>query len=246
MNIIDGPFAGLDVGGGSQGGGLNFSQPIYSSTEWLALLNLGVNASASATNQAGVPVTDNFTLKPTAGFTFNYYRPKLALSFAPAYSYGRTELRVTDGLEQVHLFHGSLSATAVLPASFVLQGYGSWQVASQLLVPGDQLFQIGGPTSIRGYDANAAAGGSGYFVNLELHRGFSGAFGEVDLFAFLDHGMVFSTSPAQVSLTALGLGASYSYNGRLTLELTAGVPVGTRLPGQPDFAVFGRVIGRIF
>ncbi|MBX3530643.1 MAG: ShlB/FhaC/HecB family hemolysin secretion/activation protein [Rhizobiaceae bacterium] len=246
MRIIDGPFAGLDVGGGSQGGGANFAQPVFSNSDWLMLLNLGVNASTSATNQGGVPVTDNFTFKPSAGFTLNYYHPKLAVSFAPAYSYARTDMRVTGGLEQVHLFHGSLSATAVLPGELVLQGYGAWQVASQLLVPGDQLFQIGGPTSIRGYDANAAAGGSGYFANLELHKGFSGAFGDIDLFTFVDHGMVFSTSPAQVSLTAVGLGASYSYNGRITLEVTAGAPVGTRLPGQPDFAVFGRVIGRVF
>jgi hemolysin activation/secretion protein len=246
MRIIDGPFAGLDVTGSSQTGGFNYAQPVFSTTEWLMLLNLGASAGTSRTDQAGVPVTDNFTAQPTAGFTLNYYGPKLAVSFAPSYTYARTNLHTTGGLAQVHLFEGTLAGTAVLPGDLVLQGYGAWQVASQLLVPGDQLFQIGGPTSVRGFDANAAAGGSGYFANLELHKGFSGAFGDVDIFAFVDHGMVFSTSPAQVSLTAAGLGASYSYNGRITLELTAGVPIGARLPGQPDYSIYWRIIGRVF
>ncbi len=246
MRIVDGPFAVLGVSGGSQGGGVNFVQPIVSNTDWLVLLNLGTSVTASKTTQGGVPVTDDFTVRPSAGLTVNYYRPKLAVSFAPSLSVARTDLRAVGNFQQTTVFDGTLSATGVLPRGLVFQGYGAWQVASQLLVPGSQLFQIGGPTSVRGYDANAAAGGSGYYANLELHKGFAGAFGDLDLFAFVDHGTVYSTSPAAVSLTAAGFGASYSYNGRLTLELTAGFPVGTRLPGQPDYTIFGRLIGRVF
>lgn len=246
MRIIDGAFVDLGVAGHSHGGGVNLVQPVVSSANWLALVNLGANVNRSITRQGGVTVTDNITLKPSAGVSFNYYGPKLAVSFAPSYALGRTALGVTGNTELVHFFNGNAALTGLLPGDFVVRGFGAWQVASKPLVTGDQLFQIGGPTTVRGYEGNAAAGGSGYYANLELHRSFSGAFGEIDLFAFVDHGAVFSTSPARVSLTAVGLGASYSYRDRITLELTGGVPVGERLPGQPDFAIFGRIIGRLF
>jgi hemolysin activation/secretion protein len=79
-----------------------------------------------------------------------------------------------------------------------------------------------------------------------LHRSFSGDFGNIDLFSFFDQGSVYSTSPAKVSLTGIGLGASYSFNDRITLELTGGIPIGDSMPDDPDYTIFGRIIGRVF
>ncbi|WP_179145254.1 ShlB/FhaC/HecB family hemolysin secretion/activation protein [Rhizobium sp. RU36D] len=246
IKIIDGPFADLDVTGSSQGGGLNYAQPIYSDANWLLLANLGATINRSITRQGNLEVTDNITRKPTAGVTINYYGTDIAVSVSPSYAFSTTDLLVTGGSEQAHFFNGSASLTGALPQEFVLQAFGSWQVASTKLVTGDQLFQIGGPTTIRGYDGGAAAGGSGYYANIELHKSFSGDFGSLDLFSFVDHGSVYSTSPAKVSLTGIGVGAGWTINDRVTLEVTGAIPVGQQLPGAPDYTIFGRIIGKVF
>lgn len=170
----------------------------------------------------------------------------VAVSFSPGYAFGATDLLVTDGEAQAHFFTGTASLTAVLPQDLVLQGFGAWQVASAKVVTGDQLFQIGGPTTIRGYDGGAAAGASGYYADIELHKSFTGDFGGLDLFSFIAHGAAYSTSPARVSLTAIGLGAAWTIEDRVTLELTAGLPIGERLPDGPAYTIFGRIIGKVF
>lgn len=246
IRIIDGPFAPLGVTGQSQGGGISLAQPVFGNSNWLTLLNLGGTVSHSSTVQSGITVTDNLTWKGTAGFTVGYYGSRFAFSVTPYYAYAHTDIRATGAAADVHFFGGSASLTAVLPGDFVLQGEGSWQFGSQLLVTGDQLFQIGGPTTIRGYDPNAAAGGSGYYGSLELHKNLSAFVEGLDLFAFVDHGAVYSTAPARVGLTSVGAGFTYSFKDRVSLEVTGGFPVGERLPGHPDFALFGRLIVKAF
>ena len=246
IRIVDGPFEPLDVKGGSQGGGINFVQPLYGDATWLLLANAGGTVTNSVTTQSGLELTNNLTWKGTAGVTLGYYGSRVAFSVSPYYAYAHTDMRVVGDSEQVHFFAGSASLTAILPGELVLKGNGSWQVASQLLVTGDQLFQIGGPTTIRGYDSGAVSGGTGYYGSLELHRDLSPVMEGLDVFGFVDHGAVFSTAPRQVSLTALGAGLTYTYRNRVTFELTAGIPVGDKLPGQPELAVFGRIIVKAF
>ncbi|CDZ30426.1 ShlB/FhaC/HecB family hemolysin secretion/activation protein [Neorhizobium galegae] len=182
-------FKGLDVTGGSRSAGINFIQPVYSDGTWLAMLNLGGTLSHSTTKQSGIAFTDNRTLKPLIGATFNYYGQDFSASFAPSYPYGRTDIKVTEALDEAEFFNGTASFSAVLPQDFALQGFGAWQVSSKPLVTGDQLFQIGGATTVRGY-GNSVGGGSGYYANLELHKSFNGDFGVVDVFTFVDNGAV--------------------------------------------------------
>lgn len=189
IEIVDGAFKGLDVTGGSRSAGINFIQPVYSDGTWLAMLNLGGTLSHSTTKQSGIAFTDNRTLKPLIGATFNYYGQDFSASFAPSYPYGRTDIKVTEALDEAEFFNGTASFSAVLPEDFALQGFGAWQVSSKPLVTGDQLFQIGGATTVRGY-GNSVGGGSGYYANLELHKSFNGDFGMVDVFTFVDNGAV--------------------------------------------------------
>jgi hemolysin activation/secretion protein len=245
IRIIDGAFSVLNVTGSSQGGGINLAQPVFASGPWLGIVNVGGTVTNSITLQGGIAVTDNLTWKGSAGVTLNYYGERLAFSVSPYYARSHTDLRTVGTTQDVHFFAGSASLTALLPGDLVLQGSGSWQVASQLLVTGDQLFQIGGPSTIRGYDPDAAAGGSGYYASLELHRGVDAIEG-LDLFTFVDFGQVFSTSPARTSLAGAGAGFSYTFRERATLEVSLAGPIGQRLPGQPDFTVFGRFIVKAF
>ncbi len=246
IRVIDGAFTALDINGETRAGGISVAQPIYAAGPWLGLFNLGGTLTRSMTRAGDVPITDNITRKGTAGVTVNYYGERLAFSISPYYAYSHTDLKVTGAAQQVHFFGGSASLTAVLPAELLLQGTGSWQYSSEALVTGDQLFQIGGATTVRGYDSGAAAGGSGYYVSLEVHKDMSQVLSGLDLFTFIDHGQVFSTSPAQTTLTGIGAGFSYSFLDRANLEVTVAAPVARPLPGQPEFTVFGRLVVKAF
>ena len=51
---------------------------------------------------------------------------------------------------------------------------------------------------------------------------------------------------ARASLTGIGLGVASTIEDRVTLELTAGRPIGERLPDGPAYTIFGRIIGKVF
>jgi hemolysin activation/secretion protein len=102
------------------------------------------------------------------------------------------------------------TAAARLPANFSLSFLSNWQYSPAKLLPGDQIFSIGGPTTVRGYPTNAVAGHSGYFLNVELHYDWSALVRGLDAYIFSDWGAVYSTAPAVVELNSVGVGASYT------------------------------------
>lgn len=246
IHVIQGPFRGLDIKGQSQTGTVSIAQPVYGDANWLVLLNGAGAFSSSVTKQDTVRVTDNLTSKGTVGFTAGYYGDGYTVSVSPTVSYAHSNLAVTDRNLDYYLYGGSASAAVQLPAQFYFQAIGSWQVASKSLLPGDQLFQIGGPTTIRGYPSNAVAGGTGYYGNFELHRSMTEIVPGLDLFSFLDHGSVYSTFPKRTTLTSAGVGASFSYDGRITAELSAGFPLTKAITAQGGYELYGRLIIRVF
>jgi hemolysin activation/secretion protein len=131
-----------------------------------------------------------------------------------------------------------------LPAQFSAAALGSWQYAWEKLLPGDQLFSVGGPTTVRGYPTNAAAGDSGYYFNFELHRNMSDMIKGLDLFAFIDSGSVYSTFPAITQLDSAGAGLSWTPYTALTFEGSVGVPWRTVIADQSHYQFYGRIIFR--
>ena len=125
----------------------------------------------------------------------------------------------------------------------------SWQytpkkyTADQSL-PGDQLFSVGGPTTVRGYPTNAAAGDSGYYFNAEFHRDMSAIVKGLDLFAFTDSGSVYSGAPAITQLDSAGVGASWSPIPALTFEGSVAFPWRVVIADQPRQQFYGRVTFR--
>jgi hemolysin activation/secretion protein len=128
-----------------------------------------------------------------------------------------------------------------LPAQFSAVMLGSWQYTWEKLLPGDQLFSVGGPTTVRGYPTNAASGDSGYYYNLELHRNMSDVIKGLDLYAFIDSGAVFSTFPSVTQLDAAGVGLSWTPYAPITFEASVGVPWRTVIVGQARSEFYGRV-----
>ena len=119
---------------------------------------------------------------------------------------------------------------------------GSAQGTGEHLLPGDQVFFIGGPTTVRGYPTQAVTGDSGFYDNVELHRDWSNLVKGLDTYIFSDSGSVFSTAPSQINLVSAGAGASWSPFAWVTLEASLGVPLLAVVPGEPHYQAYGRVI----
>jgi hemolysin activation/secretion protein len=107
------------------------------------------------------------------------------------------------------------------------------------LLPGNLLFQIGGPTTVRGYPSDGIAGDSGYYASLELYKRLGADGSGPDGFAFLDFGQVFSTFPKQTTLVSAGVGLNYRFNDNINGSLTLAAPMRQAVTNQSEFVLTG-------
>lgn len=128
-----------------------------------------------------------------------------------------------------------------------------WRLRARLLgqwtdrnLDSSQQFALGGPTGVRGYPANEAAGDSGALIQLELHRALPwDAAGKLGGFAFIDHGSVrqhhaawglvslSGSAPNRYALSAAGLGLAWSAGRGFSADLSLAQPLGSN-PGGMD------------
>jgi hemolysin activation/secretion protein len=245
IKIIEGPFQPLDVTGTSQVGSVNYSHPLWADDTWLVLGNFSEAYSTSNSNQAEVAILDDRTWKENPGITFGRRADDFSFSITPAVSFARSVLAVSATEQNYVLYNGTGSGNVQLPADFSVAFSGAYQFASQRVLPGDQLFQIGGPTTVRGYPTNSVAGYSGYYVNVELHRIWASVLGGVDTFAFLDNGTVWALDPHDTELTSAGVGARWTLEKRITTELAAAFPLRQAVDPQPKYELYFKVTGHL-
>lgn len=244
-SIISGPYKTLAVTGNSEVASVNASQPLFASGEWMFLVNASAGEDISISDQSDIRITDDHTTSATGGVSLGYtgavFSGTVSPTFTTAYSHSDVSGRYTDFQTQ----GGTFNSTVRLPYGFAASLGGAWQIASKDLIPGDQLFQIGGPTTVRGYPADAVAGPSGYYDNLELHRGFSIADTSFDAYVFYDHGAVYNHAPAVQDLNSLGLGLSWTPNKYLVAEVSAGFPLNEAVDPQSPYEIYFRLTAKM-
>ena len=158
-------------------------------------------------------------------------------SVAPGFVYARSHNNLLSKDQDVTLFDGSASVLVPLPSSWSIHAAAAWQFAQQKLLPADLLFQIGGPTSVRGFASGTFAGDSGFYGNAELHKAISRPNYTVDVFAAYDGGVVWSTSPAQRSLQSVALGAELDVSS-LAFSFGLGFPLSHTVPDRDDTILY--------
>jgi hemolysin activation/secretion protein len=163
---------------------------------------------------------------------------------SPAVNFVQYHSEVTDIDRPLTIYSGTWNALVRLPANFSISALGSAQYTTAKLLPGDQLFQIGGPTTVRGFPTNTAAGDSGVYANFELHNNLSKVVPGLDIFGFIDQGEVASTFPAHTVLRSAGAGLSYTPWSPLTIEASVGMPWQQVAPDQPKYQAYFRVVFR--
>jgi len=241
IKIISGPFERLDVTGRSNQASINVAQPFFVDQAWLIQATGAYTYGNSESDFSAVAVTNDRYGRATGGLSINWLGDSYALTFSPNYNSTNWHDKILGGERSFASATGSLNGTLRLPGQFSVVGLGSYQYTREKLLPGDQLFSIGGPTTVRGYPTNTAAGDSGYYFNAELHRDMSDVLQGLDLFAFLDSGATYSTAPARTQLDSSGVGLSWTPIPALTFEASVGMPWRTVIATQSRAEFYGRI-----
>lgn len=245
IKIIQGPFVALDVTGRSSQAAVNFSQPVWVTQNWLILLNAAETEGKTVSRFATVSVTDDHYDKATAGLSVTNSGNTYSITVAPAVNYITWHDYVLGNNRAFNTYTGSLIATSAAgPQNFSANVLASWQYTQEKLLPGDQIFSIGGPTTVRGYPSNSASGDSGYYFNAELHYNWSSWLKGFDTYIFTDWGAVYSTFPGITELASVGVGFSWTYASFMTFEANYATPLKMAVSTQNHYEAYGRVIFR--
>ena len=141
-------------------------------------------------------ITDKKRIKVTLGATI-----------APNASLLDTTMNVTAVRHAFMAMNAAWSGMYRLPLDLLQPLYGSFQWAAKGLLTSDQLFQISGPTTVRGNPTNRVACHGGWYGNFELRHSLEDYPTKgTDGFAFVDQGLVFSTFPQRVDMLSIGVG----------------------------------------
>lgn len=247
--VVDGPAEPLDVTGEAHAGTVTLSQAVIATQDWLVQTNASVSYGSSKSAIGPVPQVDSLTTRVVVGVPISYTGEQLNIYVQPQIVYAHVDDQLapdTVSQRDIFLFTGNGGATLALDKRFSADVRGAWQYTNENLLPGNLLFNIGGPTSVRGYPSDGVAGDSGYFLQAELSRRFSESLAGLSTFVFADLGEVFSTFPDRTTLLSTGIGLSYDIGTRATFELTAAVPVIDSMANQPDVSLYGRLTVRMF
>lgn len=245
IKIIQGPFVALDVTGRSSQASVNFSQPVWVTQDWLVLLNAALTEGKTVSRFATVAVTDDHYDRTTAGVSVTKSGNAYSITVSPAVNYIEWQDHVLGGNRTFNTYTGSLLATSAAgPANFSANVLASWQYTQEKLLPGSQIFSIGGPTTVRGYPSNSASGDSGYYFNAELHYNWSQWLRGFDTYVFTDWGAVYSTFPGVTELASVGVGFSWTYAPCMTFEASYATPLKMAVSTQNHYEAYGRVIFR--
>ncbi len=247
--VVDGPAEPLDVTGEAHTGTVTISQSLIATSGWLVQANTSVSYGSSKSNIGPVPQVDALTTRVVVGLPISHTGERHNLYIQPQVVYAHIEDQLApDPISErdVVLFTGNGGGTLAFDERYSAHVRGAWQYTNEELLPGNLLFNVGGPTTVRGYPSDGVAGDSGYYLQAELSRRFSESFEGLSAFMFADVGEVFSTFPDRTTLFSAGLGLSYDIGSKATFELTAAFPVLDAMENQPDVAVYARLTARMY
>jgi hemolysin activation/secretion protein len=248
INVIDGPTEPLNIEGNSQSFSGTLIQPHFISPDWAVFSVLGASYGVSESTSNGTPLVDSATTKYSMGIDVSYSNQNMAFSISPQLTYAIAKDDLAPSTRNITLFSGSFNGTYVLDNGVALTANGAWQITREKLLPGDMLFQVGGPSTVRGFPSDAASGDTGYFGQFEAHKSveMSGGASAIDLYGFIDMGAVYSTFPTEVFLLSGGVGMNYPVNDQITLELGIGIPLINAVSNQDPATVYARVTAITF
>jgi hemolysin activation/secretion protein len=250
IRVISGTYENLHVHGRSDSAALNLSQPLFANANWLFLYSMSLVDTTTTSSQFQSPtshvlVTSNDTKVASEGLSVGYASQRFSITLSPTVSEATSASKVSHLTTQFITAGGSGNAYLQLARTLSLSVSSQWQVASKDTLPGDQLFQAGGPSTVRGYETNAAAGPTGFFTNTELRNAWTFHKVEGSAFLFYDHGEVYNHFPAAQIMNSMGAGLAVALTKRISADFTAGFPLKKVVGGEAGREVYVRLTTKL-
>lgn len=235
INIINGPYQSLDITGHSWTGGLNFSQPLVATQDWLFSAAGSLSKIHSVTEASGQGISTSNLDAAAIGFSLENTTANHIWSTTQTL----TRLRSTAPTRDYFSFYnGNLTWVQKLATPYSLLMNFGWQYTHADNLPAAELFQIGGAGSVRGYERGVLSGPRGFYGQFEFHRQFAP---QLDAYVFMDYGRVFAAFPKTASATSAGLGFDWHARSWLVLSMDLGLPTKTVTPDQDSYRLNARL-----
>lgn len=247
IEVVNGPTQILDIRGDSESYTVGLTQAIFVDDKFTVLATGSAYWGENFSSSAGTPLVNSETTKYAPGISVSFLNDNFSFSTQAQLVYADVDNLLAGTMRDIKVGTGSFSGIYRYPEhQIALTANGAWQYTNEQLLPGNLLFQIGGPATVRGYPSDGIAGDSGYYMNFEFHKAGLGKNENIGLFAFTDYGQVFSTFPGHQTLASVGVGLSVAFNDKLNLEVTAARPVLETLSNQSDFEIYGTLTWSIY
>lgn len=245
IRIIAGPYEALGIEGAGDQQNVTLTQPLVANGRWLFSLGASLAHAQSHTTLGGFELSGTRSWQPGLGASVEYTprrqswsgsltvaQPMVKEAYGPAIRYW--------------LFNATLDGRVVLSDPAWSLGLRSvLQFSPVKSMTSSQLFQLGGAGSVLGYPSGAAAGVSGYFAELALHRRLPrGLRGQL----FYAQGSVYTPAQPSLKLESAGAGIAATlpgrgYLGRSDWSFKLARPLRTVLPHQAGWiAYFSTVV----
>ncbi|WP_380052862.1 ShlB/FhaC/HecB family hemolysin secretion/activation protein [Falsihalocynthiibacter sp. SS001] len=237
VSFVNGPATILDITGKSSSANITLTQPLAVTERWSVFADLSGYMGHSRSWSADVPLVNNDTVKFAPGITVAYTGDRGVTRGQVQAVYATSTNNIFGFERDIRLLTGSISGRYNLDRGQSIIAVGAFQHTDEQLLPGDLLFQIGGPTTIRGYPSTGIAGDSGYYGSLELHQGNFLNKSGLDGYVFTDFGEVFSTFPDRTTLFSAGVGMAYDINETGRFEISAAFPLLDALSNQDSLVI---------
>jgi len=236
-NVIAGPYRELDITGRSKTTQLTLSQPLASWNTW----------RYDGAISYGHTVAENLI---SGEILSNSNIDNLTVSL---HAIGRDSNRsFAAGLNTTVVGYSSLGQTR--RSASATQFTGSWlerigengysvfrstvQHSTVDVLPSTMLFQLGGATSVRGYQLGAVSGTSGYFLNSEYHHMLNAKSTGI---LFFDIGEVRSAGVASQRISSVGIGLDWQLTKEVSLNWTGARALHTVQSDQADWQLTARI-----
>jgi hemolysin activation/secretion protein len=226
-------FSELDIKADSSTRSLDFTQPIYSDAGSALSFSTAIEESKSTSSIDDVVVQQSEVESVPLSLQWDQYFERDLLFINARFNRGRERefderyfTSYRTNLTYLHMFDDQIS--------FVTRLAGQYSNDDNL--PGGQVFQIGGASSVRGYEEGLVSGDKGAFANIELQWDISSKLNSslpfnITPLIFLDQGVVYPFLPdaslfaKKQYLGSVGTGLNFGFANMVSGSITIGFPV---------------------
>jgi hemolysin activation/secretion protein len=239
--IVTGAIRELRPEGISESVSLTLSQPVFATDAILLQATGALGTGQGRSKQLDIATVESRYTRVQAGLSLNVTLPGLSHVSTANWSEIAHEDRLAERKRSLTILTGTTSSVWRITEDFYGTAVGAWQYTGETQLPGDQIFQIGGPTTVRGYPIGAAFGNSGFYAQTELHWLLPDPLKQLEAFVFLDHGITYPNATDSTRATSVGAGLIWRPVDWVSLEGGFGRPLERVSANQRDVELYMRL-----